>query len=259
MPLYGSAGGGANSQSWELSPFGQAVFNPNNYTVDARGAVVTPDQPIYISAFGTYPGGGSFSSYSPNPQYDPNWNPNSSAAGTPAPPPPQYQFTFDTIGQTIFRTIGHCRLPLRPIWAEGIDTYGQTTTNQTLSFAAALCAPLDPTEDGSITSIFLGNSALFDAGSVVVPSGMDDTTAAQLKYALENIRYYPGTEDQEPDSLIVADKGASLTNAFRGLRYIVFPSWPLAVGMPSNLSAQFTRTNTISYSATAVEFAAGTA
>jgi hypothetical protein len=258
MPIYGSAGGGAGSQSWELSPFGQSLFNPNGYTVDANGITILPNQPVYAVATGKWPGGGSFTQWAPNPQYDPNWNPSSSA-GTPAPPPPQYQFTFDTIGQTIFRTIGHCRLPLRPIWAEGIDTYGQTTTNQTLSFAAALCAPLDPTEDGSITSIFLGNSALFDSGAVVIPDGMDSTTAAQLKYSIEHITYYPGTEDQEPDPLIVADKGASLTNAFRGLRYVVFPSWPLAAGMPSNLSAQFTRTNTISYSAAAVEFAAGTA
>lgn len=41
-----------------------------------------------------------------------------------------------------------------------------------------------------------------------------------------NFRFYPGSEDQLPDSAIVADKGAA-TPAHRGLCYIVFDDLPL--------------------------------
>ena len=59
-------------------------------------------------------------------------------------------------------------------------------------------------------------------------------------------------------ALIVADKGADKTNAFRGIRYIVFDGWPLGAGLPNNMSIQWTRSNSIGYSPAAVEFAAGT-
>lgn len=175
---------------------------------------------------------------------------------TPTSTPPQYRFVFDTIGQTIFRTIGHCRTPLRIIWAQGIDASGDETTSSTISFAAALCAPIDPDEEGTIVGISAGGVALFDSSGVTVPDGMTDATAALLNASISNAIVYPGDEAQEPAPLIVADKGASVTNAFRGIRYIVFQNWPLDAGIPSNLGMTWERSNeiTLSYSSAAVEF-----
>lgn len=182
---------------------------------------------------------------------------------TPTGIPPQFQFVFDTIGQTIIRSIGHCRLPLRIIWAQGIEASGDTTTSSTISFAAALCAPIDPEETGSVVGLSAGGSVLYDSGGggIIVPDGMTPETAALLTAAINNIVIYPGDEAQEPAPLIVADKGADKTNAFRGIRYIIFPGWPLDAGIPSNLSIQWQRTNNITLNSTytpsgAVEFVA---
>lgn len=170
---------------------------------------------------------------------------------------PQYRFVFDTIGQTIFRTIGHCRTPMRIIWAQGIEASDDTITSSTISFAAAICAPIDPDEEGTIVGISAGGVALFDSSGVTVPDGMTDETAALLNASINNAIVYPGDEAQEPAPLIVADKGATVTNAFRGIRYIIFPDWPLDAGLPSNMAIQWERTNDISPSYTAsgaVEF-----
>lgn len=42
-----------------------------------------------------------------------------------------------------------------------------------------------------------------------------------------NITFYNGTEDQEPDPLIVADKGEGFAPAYRGTAYVVFNRFPL--------------------------------
>ena len=41
-------------------------------------------------------------------------------------------------------------------------------------------------------------------------------------------RFYPGSEDQEPDSLIIAKEGADNAPAYRGTAYVVFERMPLA-------------------------------
>lgn len=235
MPTYGN---------WLLSdPRIAAVFNPNNEPLDANGAPVSPSQQQYLLYYGQAGvGGGAFSQWVANPNYNPN-----AAQSSPAPASPVYQFTFDTIGQTIPRTIGHGIMPLRVIWAAGVDRSGANVNSPTISFAGALSMPLDPDEEGSVVRILSGGSALFDSGSVIPPDGADDTTVALLNASLNNAVVYPGDEAQLPAPLIVADKGANVTNAFRGIRYIVFPEWPLAAGDPSSLSIQWQRTNALTH------------
>ncbi len=188
-------------------------------------------------------------------------------AQAPAPVAPHLRINFDTIGQTIYRTIGHCRLALRPIWAEGIVESGDETVSPTQTFAAALCAPLDPDEDGEIFSIWDGDTLVSNEGSVVAPVGWSPEDVAALQSSLASITIYRGDEAQLPDSRIVADKGASRTNAFRGLRYVIIPFYPIAAGGSSsgsgglpNLSVGFRRTKDggePEEAGTAVEFAAG--
>ncbi len=148
-------------------------------------------------------------------------------SNTPAPPPPQFQFTFDTIGQVIFRSIGNCRLPIRTIWAQGVVASGATSTSNTQTFAGAVCAPIDPDEQGFIFEIWDGGNLIFNSSGVVIPPSWSPANAALLATSLANIVVYPGDESQLPAPLIVADKGANVTNAFRGIRYIIFPDYPI--------------------------------
>jgi hypothetical protein len=170
-----------------------------------------------------------------------------SNALTPAPTPPQFLFTFDTIGQVILRSIGHCRLPLRTIWAQGVNESGDSSTSNTQTFAAALCAPIDPLEEGEIFAIWNGGSQVFNSGGVITPAGWTPADAALLAASLANVEIFPGDEAQLPASLIVADKGADKTNAFRGIRYLIFPNYPVnggsgGGGIPQ-LSVGWQRTN----------------
>ncbi len=187
----------------------------------------------------------------------------------PAPVPPHLRINFDTIGQTIVESIGHCRLPLRPIWAEGIVESGDETVSPTQTFAGALCAPIDPDEDGDIFSIWDSDKLVYNSGSVVSPLGWSDADVALLAASLSAITIYPGDEAQLPDSRIVADKGTARTNAFRGLRYVIVPFYPIfgggsgsgssAGGLPS-LSVGFRRSTDggePEESSDAIEFAPG--
>jgi hypothetical protein len=166
---------------------------------------------------------------------------------TPAPTPPQFKFTFDTIGQVIFRSIGHCRLPLRTLWALGINESGDVSISNTQTFAAAICAPIDPLEEGEIFAIWDGGSQTFNSSGVITPAGWTPEDAALLATSLANVVIFPGDEAQLPASLIVADKGADKTNAFRGIRYLIFPDYPIngggrGGGLPQ-LSVGWQRTN----------------
>ncbi len=182
------------------------------------------------------------------------WNqPNPDQA--PSGVAPHMQFSFDTIGQTIFRSVGHCRLPLRTLWVQGIQNEGDMLPEGATSytFAAALCAPFDPTETGEFFQLYDGNSLIFSQDDGILPPvDWAPTDQELLITALTAATFYPGDEFQQPDPLILADRGAEIANAFRGLRYIVVPGYPLRPPP----SVVFKRTNSIS-NFTAVEFGAG--
>jgi hypothetical protein len=235
---------------------------PAGLPIDAYGNAVYPWQPTFTQTIVNYGFGPQVTTVR-NPQFDPNASPSNPLGTVPSGTPPSYQVTFDTIGQTIYRSIGHCRLPLRMIWAQGIVHSGDTTVSPTLTFAAALCAPIDPQEEGQVAVIFSGSTAIYDPdqGGIIAPDGLSVEDAAALANSLNNAVVYPGDEAQLPAPLIVADKGTTVTNAFRGLRYIIFPLFPLTVSTGSGLAVQWTRTNDLSktaYTPAAVEFAAGT-
>lgn len=184
--------------------------------------------------------------------------PTESSGFNPAPPPPHFLYTFDTIGQTIYRGIGNCRYPLRIIWARGITQSGDPNISNTQTFAAAVCAPIDPEEEGEIISLSDGGDLIIEDGNILAPIGWTPEDAALLATSLAGIVVYPGDEVQTPAPLIVDDKGASKTNAFRGIRYIIFPEYPLrdGGGLPQ-LSAVVRRDKDADVDSGAVEFAGG--
>lgn len=234
-------------------------------TTDAFGNKVYDSEPRYVIGVQRLNAGQEVFVWAQNPNYIANSGSSSVSSsaspgvGNQSAQPPHLTFTFDTIGQTIVRSIGHCRLALKLIWVQGINASGDTTDALTVTFAAALCAPIDPTETGAIAGVWNGSSILYDPdqGGVIIPDGMDATTAALLQNSIDHIAFYPGDEFQLPDPTIQGDKGVAFTNAFRGIRYIVVPAWPAIVPINS-LSLQFKRTNSLKSSdVIAVEFAAG--
>ncbi len=171
-------------------------------------------------------------------------------------PPPQFQFTFDTIGQVIPRSIGTVRLLVKPIWALGISESGDNAIANTQTFAGAVCAPIDQLEEGTIARTWEGGSLVYSDGAAVQPPAMSDDDFALLTASLSSVVTYPGTETQLADPTIVADKGANRTPAFRGLRYFIFPNYPVKNGLPQ-LSVEWSRTNEQPPDTGAVEFLAG--
>ena len=383
---------------------------------DAFGARVPDSQQFYQAVQGRENGIG-FGVTLPNPNYRGGTSPSSAPSRTqpapaanlpaPAPVPPQMQFTFDTIGQVIVRSIGHCRLALKLIWVYGIDASGEyidgsivssdaptgstalicdhvpswvgagigiigaaalangivvasvsgtsvvlsaptiadipagtmitffssgvaTTTADAAplvtflefatggvpsfvlpgtavtggsiapgatvvsvngdhsmvgisaptladmpagtqitfsrgaaaaTFAGALCAPIDPDEEGDILAFLSGDTLISESAAL---SNLSASDQQQITDSLAGVRFYRGDEAQLPDPAIVSDKGAAVTNAFRGIRYVVFPSFPTsglsggAISL-SNLSVIYRRNNPIKpvNNITAVEFGAG--
>ncbi len=177
---------------------------------------------------------------------------------------PHQVITFDTIGQTIYSTLGHVRTPFRFIWVMGINQFGDIITAGVITFAAALCEPIDPLEDGITFSIFDGAQQVFNiVDGITPPTNWDPIRQALLIAALATAVIYPGTEGQDADPIIIADKGPNVVNANRGLRYIVIQDYPSS-GLPSlSLVSQRTNPNTNNNKAkkkppaTAVEFAPG--
>jgi hypothetical protein len=169
-------------------------------------------------------------------------NPDPSLPNVTTPLAPQMVITFDTIGQLIYAALGHGRFPFRYLWVQGVSASGDVVSGDTITFAAALCAPLDPLEEGDTLSIFDGAVAVFNVvNGITPPTGWDPIRQALLIASLATAVIYPGTEGQDPDPTILADKGPSLVSANRGIRYIVLQDYP-ANALPS-LSVVWDRSN----------------
>lgn len=91
------------------------------------------------------------------------------------------------------------------------------TYTYSATFAVGLCrGPID-----GIKRIWIGGQLWYDASST------DRDTVDESAKRIDRFTVYLGTETQEPDPLIQADKGIVNTPAYRGLAYIVFDDLPL--------------------------------
>jgi len=168
--------------------------------IDVYGHEVPDTQPMYQGgvAYGS-PGNAP---WLPNPDYNPN-------AGQPAPAPaePSQQITFDTMGQVITRSIGHCRLPFKLIWVQGITFSGEVigsafptnadapagsnvlsfdqvpsyfNVNDSVTLPTAILPAGTRVTGFTSTQIFLSNGLTTDlpAGSIVTFGGAPSTITA---------------------------------------------------------------------------------
>lgn len=89
-----------------------------------------------------------------------------------------------------------------------------TTTTYTYSTSVAVAIAEGVVRD--VTRIWADSKLIFDASQ-------QDVTQGKVSF-----RFYPGTDDQLPDSAIQADRGAANAPAFRGIAYVVFEDLQLA-------------------------------
>src|SRR5580765_2367463 len=90
---------------------------------------------------------------------------------------------------------------------KGGPTVTSTTYTYYGNFALALCeGPAD-----SVTRIWADSKLIYDSTGATVLDLSDDV----IKVKSLNFRFYPGDEEQMPDSLIVADKGDGNVPGYR--------------------------------------------
>lgn len=130
---------------------------------------------------------------------------------------------YGTVAQTgnIFWLKGD-KLTETPRVEESGGKGGPTTTTNlwdySATFALGLCeGPID-----GVRRIWINSQLWYDAGA----SGFEQIMASND--VAENFTLYKGTDTQEPDPLIQADKGVANVPAYRGLAYIVFHDLQLA-------------------------------
>ncbi|UIS25218.1 tail protein [Erythrobacter phage vB_EliS-L02] len=152
-----------------------------------------------------------------------------------------------TYGKTIPEIYGTVRIGGNMLWTTGIRETSetrragkggpkQTTYSYDASFAMGLCkGPID-----DLLRIWADGKLIYDKtnGSTRTPGAPNTSNAvtAALVLAITSgkrkddtygLRIYLGTEDQEPDSLIEADKGVGNVSAHRGMAYCVFENMQL--------------------------------
>lgn len=140
---------------------------------------------------------------------------------------------YGTVAQTgnVFWLKGDALTEVKTTTTSGGKGGPQTTTNTFsyyATFAVGLCkGPID-----GVRRIWIGSDLYYDAGSsdlaTIIASNQNATT----------FTLYLGTDTQNPDPLIQADKGAANVPAYRGLAYIVFDSLPLEKYSNSLVAAQ---------------------
>lgn len=150
--------------------------------------------------------------------------------------------TASTYGVAIPEVYGTVRIGGNMIWTTGIKETKhksragkggpkQETYTYDATFAMALCkGPID-----DILRIWADGKLVFDQSSNATRTiGDMDNIGAWWKAVSQSkkkknlkFRVYRGDEDQLPDSLIEADKGAGNVSAHRGLAYVVFEKMQL--------------------------------
>jgi GTA TIM-barrel-like domain/Putative phage tail protein len=122
-------------------------------------------------------------------------------------------------GAPIPRLWGRMRISGQVIWATNFEEVSTTTTES----ASSKGGPKTRTTEFS----YFANFAVGLCEGVVDRIGRVWADGKEIDISKFTTRFHQGTEDQLPDSLIVAKEGASNAPAYRGLAYIVFERLPL--------------------------------
>ena len=122
-------------------------------------------------------------------------------------------------GAAIPRLWGRMRISGQVIWATNFEEVSTTTTQS----ASSKGGPKTRSTEFS----YFANFAVGLCEGVVDRIGRVWADGKEIDISKFTTRFHQGTEDQLPDSLIVAKEGASNAPAYRGLAYVVFERLPL--------------------------------
>lgn len=132
--------------------------------------------------------------------------------------------TSSTEGSPIPRLLGRARLGGQVIWATDLEEVPVTSGGGGPAKGASSARPTASRTD----YVYYANLAVAIAEGAITGIGRVWADGEELDLSLYDWRLHLGTEDQLPDSLIVAREGADQAPAYRGIAYIVFERMALA-------------------------------
>ncbi|MBS0241944.1 MAG: glycoside hydrolase TIM-barrel-like domain-containing protein, partial [Proteobacteria bacterium] len=127
------------------------------------------------------------------------------------------QVTTSTEGAPIPKLFGRARLGGQIIWATDIEEVPSTTSAGGSSKGSPSTAKTTTT-----TYSYFANFAVAICEGPITSIGRVWANGSELDLSSVVWRLYKGSEDQPPDSLVVAHEGADAAPAYRGVAYIVF-------------------------------------
>ena len=124
-------------------------------------------------------------------------------------------------GAPIPRLWGRMRIAGQVIWATNFEEVTSTTTEKASAKGSG----------GSETKVteylYFANFAVALCEGEIDRIGRVWADGKEIDISEFTVRLHPGTDDQEPDSLIVAKEGAGNVPAYRGTAYAVFERFPI--------------------------------
>ncbi len=124
-------------------------------------------------------------------------------------------------GAPIPRLWGRMRIAGQVIWATNFEEVTSTTTEKASAKGGG----------GSETKVteypYFANFAIALCEGEIDSIGRVWADGKEIDISEFTVRLHPGTDDQEPDSLIVAKAGAGNVPAYRGTAYAVFERFPI--------------------------------
>jgi hypothetical protein len=134
-----------------------------------------------------------------------------------------------TEGAPIPRVYGRVRVPGQAIWATALEEKVKTRTETTGGGAGGKGGSPAPEQTTTTrTFSYFANIAVGLCEGQVAHLGRVWADGKPLDLSRLTVRFYPGSENQSPDPLIVAKEGAGNAPAYRGLCYVVFERLPIA-------------------------------
>lgn len=132
-------------------------------------------------------------------------------------------------GAPIPKIYGRARVAGQIIWATKFEEeiIKQTQTSGASGGKGGGGSPTPTSE--SIEYLYYANFAVALAEGETTRLGRVWANGKDLNLSDYNYRFYKGSENQDPDSLIEAKEGSNNAPAYRGLSYIVFERMPLAL------------------------------
>lgn len=200
-------------------------------------------------------------------------------APTPAPaaavikqpnPITDFSFTTSAYGGAIPIVFGSTKITGNVIWASDFESKVYTDRSaskaysySTVSFAVAICeGPIsDILRIWAGASVILDHSINVDGSGVVQPNAAGNVASLTVDLTdpasplrkmpkaqrLTTVTVYYGTETQQADPTIVAEEGAALAPAYRGIAYVVFSNFVSADGSIPDLFFEVASNSTAVY------------